>query len=256
MHIRSRNHNQKKRRTELFGFTTASWCLPGPDLVSGTSAGLGQLSVVGPACQDTSQPSPLGANLSLCRPPACQRHLDTPWRKPCGFLRASPVGSALPASFAAFPLPPHSSFWTGNTLPRQSPSLSLPWESGEDKPPLSCKHMGTGEGAPPTHPKCILAEHHQAQYTGDKHKPRSGARAWVGSRRASTQPLEPSSKQEEPCQSSSALLPPPKTPAPGFEPWRSVPAALQGLSRRGEAPRSPTALACLPLLPASSSPDS
>lgn len=146
------------------------------------------------------------------------------------------MGSALPASFAAFPLPPHSSSWTGNTLPRQSPSLPLPWESGEDKPPLSCKHMGTREGAPPTHPKCILAEHHQAQYTGDKHKPRSGARAWVGSRRASTQPLEPSSKQEEPCQSSSVRLPPPKTPAPRFEPWRSVPAALQGLCRRGEAP--------------------
>lgn len=96
-------------------FVTVSRCPPDP--ACGTRAGLDHLSSVGvPPCPGSSrhlpasfcprQPPPLIADPSLCPAPASQRHLDTPWKKPQGFLRALPAGSALPASFAAAQLPP------------------------------------------------------------------------------------------------------------------------------------------------------
>lgn len=74
-------------------------------------------------------------------------------RSPGVFCEPRQRASALPANFAAFPLRLHSSSRAGSTLPRQTPSLSLPGESGEDKPPLPFKHpparWGPGSGLPP-----------------------------------------------------------------------------------------------------------
>lgn len=55
-------------------------------------------------------------------------------RSPGVFCEPRQRASALPANFAAFPLRLRSSPRAGSTLPRQTPSLSLPGESGRTSP--------------------------------------------------------------------------------------------------------------------------
>lgn len=119
---------------------------------------------------------------------------------PGTFQPASPPTShpvSVPTPLSA-PLQPRKGAWT---LLGRSPGVfceppaslpgaerSLPRESGEDKSPrspasspLPHSPLGTGEGAPSAHPKYMLAERcQQAQYIGDRCKPRSSVRAQGG----------------------------------------------------------------------------
>lgn len=68
MHIRSRNHNQKSRRTELFVFVTAPWCLPGPDQGPGPGPALAWNSSPLLETGGTSMPRHLPGIPSWCQP--------------------------------------------------------------------------------------------------------------------------------------------------------------------------------------------
>lgn len=147
MHIGSRNHNQKTRRTELFVLVTASRRSPGADPVSRTCAGLEKLFSLGiPPCQGSSghlpsafsphQPPPRSANPPFCLAKALGRSLE----EALGFSVSLASGRNPASKLHRLPPPAAQPPRAGSTLPRQTPSLSLPGGSSKDEPPLLCKH--------------------------------------------------------------------------------------------------------------------